>query len=53
MRKVNQQYSYRLTGEEVKHPHTSNKKKKLSLIDRLILLFGMLFVFYCITVVMK
>ncbi len=53
MSKLNQQYKYRLTGESIKRYHYNNKKKKLLLMDKLILLFGVLFVFYFITIVIK
>lgn len=53
MNKLNQQYKYRLTGDEVTHHRTNNRKNKLPLIDRLILLFGALFIFYFLTVVIK
>ncbi|QBY42001.1 hypothetical protein ArsFIN_05340 [Arsenophonus nasoniae] len=48
-----QENQYRLTGESVKCYRSNNKKKKLGLIDKLILLFGVLFVFYFITIVIK
>ncbi|HGJ5877560.1 MAG TPA: TetR family transcriptional regulator [Arsenophonus nasoniae] len=48
-----QENQYRLTGESVKYYRSNNKKKKLLLIDKLILLFGVLFVFYFITIVIK
>ncbi len=54
MHKSNQHYPYRLTGESVKNYHINNKRnKKLTLIDKLILLFGGLFIFYFLTLIIK
>uniref|UniRef100_A0A3B0M3S6 Uncharacterized protein n=1 Tax=Arsenophonus endosymbiont of Trialeurodes vaporariorum TaxID=235567 RepID=A0A3B0M3S6_9GAMM len=54
MNKSNQHYPYRLTGESVKNYLINNKRnKKLMLIDKLILLFGGLFIFYFLTLIIK
>ncbi|HGJ5865476.1 hypothetical protein [Arsenophonus nasoniae] len=54
MNKSNQHSPYRLTGESVKNYHINNKQnKKLTLIDKLILLFGGLFIFYFLTLIIK
>lgn len=53
MNKSNQHYPYRLTGESVKNYSFNKKNKKLTLIDKLILLFGGLFIFYFLTLFIK
>ncbi|HGJ5882810.1 TetR family transcriptional regulator [Arsenophonus sp.] len=53
MNKSNQHSPYRLTGESVKNYPINKQNKKLTLIDKLILLFGGLFIFYFLTLIIK